>query len=564
MKETIRHINPQELSDIEDLRKVVITLLNLVENQAQALAAYKEENQKLKDEINRLKKEQGKPEFKPKAKEKDGDDNSATGVNSSGQSRPKSKNNKTGKKNPKIKIDRTKYIKLEKSSLPSDAEFKYYADLIQQDLKLVTDNVLYRVAVYYSPSEQKTYRGELPASYHGEFGMGIRSISQLLHHYCDVTQGRLEALYESLGLQISAGTINNMLLSSSDWVLKEQHEILRSGINHSPYAQIDGTKSVEKGVRKVTQIICGAYFSTFYTMDNKSRLQVVEALLGKPQGGLQTTYNKICEALLVDFKISQADRKTLSQLFYQDQTLKLNDFERIMKDAAPKICAKKNTYQRIKEAMVLGYYHSQEEFPIVACLLSDDAREYQKIAKKHGLCWLHDVRYYRKLVPNIEVHRKILSDVLDQYWPFYQQLLDFKTCSELVSEQLSPKEQLRQKEVLKSEFKRIFSQKTDYFQVNGCLERTLNNQDKLLAVLDNPALPLHNNAAELGARRVVRKRDISLHTWSPKGTKVRDAFMSLVETAQKLGVSALDYINDRVRKNYKMPSLASLIAKAYQ
>ena len=43
-----------------------IVLLNLVENLAADLEALKEENQNLKDEINRLKGEQGLPEFKGK------------------------------------------------------------------------------------------------------------------------------------------------------------------------------------------------------------------------------------------------------------------------------------------------------------------------------------------------------------------------------------------------------------------------------------------------------------------------------------------------------------------
>ena len=112
-------------------------------------------------------------------------------------------------------------------------------------------------------------------------------------------------------------------------------------------------------------------------------------------------------------------------------------------------------------------------------------------------------------------------------------------------------------------FEAIFNQKTDYFQVNNCLERTLNNKEKLLAILDNPALPLHNNAAELGARRIVRKKDISLHTWSSKGTKVRDAFMSIVETAAKLGVSALEYIEYPISEKYQMTPLDKLIQRAY-
>ena len=95
------------------------------------------------------------------------------------------------------------------------------------------------------------------------------------------------------------------------------------------------------------------------------------------------------------------------------------------------------------------------------------------------------------------------------------------------------------------------------------IRRTMSNKGELMAVLDYPALPLHNNAAELAVRQIVRKRDISLHTWSDKGTKVRDAFLTIIETANKLGVSAIQYIADRISQRHEMPSLASLITNAY-
>jgi len=81
--------------------------------------------------------------------------------------------------------------------------------------------------------------------------------------------------------------------------------------------------------------------------------------------------------------------------------------------------------------------------------------------------------------------------------------------------------------------------------LNLAIERTKANKAELMRVLDFPALPLHNNAAELAARRVVRKRDICLHTCSDWGTQLRDAFMSIIETAIKLGISAFDFIHDR-------------------
>jgi len=59
--------------------------------------------------------------------------------------------------------------------------------------------------------------------------------------------------------------------------------------------------------------------------------------------------------------------------------------------------------------------------------------------------------------------------------------------------------------------------------------------------------------------RKVRKRDISIHTMSIKGTQAQDAFMSVVETAIKLGVNAFEYLLDRLTHKNQMTSLAELI-----
>jgi thiamine monophosphate synthase len=77
-------------------------------------------------------------------------------------------------------------------------------------------------------------------------------------------------------------------------------------------------------------------------------------------------------------------------------------------------------------------------------------------------------------------------------------------------------------------------------------------------------LPLHNNAAELAARRVVRKRDISLHTWCKKGTQTRYAFMSIVEMAIKIGVNPIQYITKRIKGQQILKPLASRIQEAYK
>ena len=109
------------------------------------------------------------------------------------------------------------------------------------------------------------------------------------------------------------------------------------------------------------------------------------------------------------------------------------------------------------------------------------------------------------------------------------------------------------------EFDQLFSTETKYEQVDERISKTREKKESLLLVLTIPEIPLHNNAAELAARAKVRKRDVSLQTVTDKGTKANDTFMTIVQTAKKLGVSAYDYIFDRVSNTLEMLSLAQLI-----
>ena len=90
---------------------------------------------------------------------------------------------------------------------------------------------------------------------------------------------------------------------------------------------------------------------------------------------------------------------------------------------------------------------------------------------------------------------------------------------------------------------------------------TLAKKDHLLLVLQHPAIPLHSNPAEWGARQRVRKRDVSLAARTAEGVAAWDTFQTLVETAKKLGVNITAYPRDRITRTYALPSLASLVAR---
>ncbi|NOR66278.1 MAG: hypothetical protein GQ528_02860 [Woeseiaceae bacterium] len=79
----------------------------------------------------------------------------------------------------------------------------------------------------------------------------------------------------------------------------------------------------------------------------------------------------------------------------------------------------------------------------------------------------------------------------------------------------------------------------------------------MLLVLDHPEIPLHNNPAELGAR----KRVVSFGTRTKDGTKAWDTFNTLSATAKKLGVNIYDYLYDRISGAYEMHAIADIITQ---
>lgn len=134
---------------------------------------------------------------------------------------------------------------------------------------------------------------------------------------------------------------------------------------------------------------------------------------------------------------------------------------------------------------------------------------------------MHEARHYKKLSPFVSCHQKSLDKFLDNFWDYYRELLAYRNSA-------SPKEKLK----LKSKFLEMFGSQTGYEQLDERKKLTLSEISELLLVLEHPELPLHNNPAELAARTIVQRRNISYATQTCEGTKAMDIFMSLVATKE--------------------------------
>ena len=108
-----------DLSAIQDecARALIVRLLNLIEDQAADLRTAQEELQRLRDENNRLKGEQGKPAIKPNKEAPPTDHSSEC------ERRQPTERVKHGKR-ATITINREDVARVDPANLPPDAEFK--------------------------------------------------------------------------------------------------------------------------------------------------------------------------------------------------------------------------------------------------------------------------------------------------------------------------------------------------------------------------------------------------------------------------------------------------------
>ncbi|MDQ7089433.1 MAG: transposase [Methylococcales bacterium] len=551
-------IAQMESSEAQDIVKKIF---NLIERLASDKLSLETELQQLRDEVNRLKGEQGKPDIKPNKNNK-GDDISSEDerkkaqVDAQKETNNDTENTDSDKKKrrrkpkiPRVKIDQTLKCLLDKTGLPSDLVSKGFAEVVIQDIVIKTNNIKYLREIFYSPSENKYYRAQLPEGVRGqgEFGIGIRSLIPMLK-MMGVTEKPMVGFFENIGIVVSPTYVSQQWTGGYDWAHQEKSELYRSGILNSDYGQIDDTSARVNGDNHYCQVVCNDLFTAYFTTKHKNRLSVLDVLTD--YAPRHYIYNQQAQSLLDEFKLADKARAKV------DAQIPVNT---VMNEAQFKLhLAILNTLgvrqaTHVTEACAIAYYQQQTDFPVIETLLADDAPQFKLLTEHLGLCWIHDARHYKKLRPILEIHQQALADFRGLYWEYYKELLNYQKnpCPD-------------KKAWLLTRFDELFATTSDYEDLNDRIAKTLAKKTELLRVLELPKLPLHNNAAELGARRQARARDISFQTRNEKGTKIKDSFMSLAETAKKLAVSFYDYVYDRVSGEFKMPSMANLIAQKAQ
>ena len=528
-----------DLASIADerVRTGFVLLLNLVEDLKRENAELRAENQRLRDEINHLKGERGQPQIKG---------NTPKPLPTNYSSEPERRTPKPwtkGAKTTRIVIDREQTLAVASEFLPPDAGFKGHEDVVVQDVVFRTDNVLFHKEKFYSPTTGKSYLAPLPAGYSGQFGPGIKALTLVLAFGANVSEPKILELYRNVGVVISDGELSNLVIKEQGIFHTEKAAVHEAGLASSPWQNLDDTSTRVNGQNQVCQILGNPLYTSYHTTASKDRLTLLDVLrTGRPRSYL---LNAEAELLLAGVLSGVALKQV--RTLPPGERLDQATMDQLLAERASTLGPQQRKW--VLDATAVAAYHAEVGFPVVKLLVCDDAPQFTWLTEELALCWVHEARHYKKLVPTYPPFQKSLAAFMTPFWAYYDALLAYRTHPTSA-----------EAERLAARFDTLFSTRTDYYALDERIAKTHAKKGALLLVLKHPEIPLHNNAAELGARRRVRKRDVSFGPRTPDGANAWDTFMTLAATTQKLGVSFFAYVHDRISQANQIPGLGQLIA----
>jgi hypothetical protein len=522
----------ESLTDIDELG--VEELKNLLLQVLEENAQFKREIQDLRDENARLKGLKGKPDIKPSGMEKKAKPRSSK---KGGRQKPR----RRGSKNDKLAIDERKILKPD--NLPEGSKFKGYEDYLVQDLILRPWTVLYRRQRWKMP-DGGTIVAELPDGISGHFGSGLIRFVLSQYHKCRVTLPLIIGQLYDLGVSISERHVMRLLIKDKEPFLDEASDVLRAGLGTAGWITTDDTGARHKARNGYCTHIGNNHFAWFKTTQSKSRLNFLELLRAGDEG-----YETNDAAL--DFMRERNLPDKLIKLLAGHQTRVFAGFDAWMahlkKLRFTKLKIHPDPVRIASEGALWGRITALGLLE-GTIIVSDGAGQFR--VGDHALCWVHGERLVHKLDTFCEEQRRAKQRIRHRIWWLYADIKSY--CHDPT---------LKRKHQLRRRFDSIFTTKTGFVTLDRLLKRHHQRKQEFLAVLERPDIPMHTNGSENDIRCQVTKRKISGGTRSDKGRDCRDAFLSLMKTCAKLGISFWDYLGDRLSHSgaAKIPLLPDVI-----
>jgi hypothetical protein len=504
-------IPPPDLDELTpaQLRELVAMLLNKMADLEQKVIEQREE-------IARLKGLKGRPDIKPS-----GMDKGTEPVKPTRQGQQP----RRGKVRPRVNVE----DRIIPAIVPAGSRFKGYETYTVQELVLTVHAVRYLRERWVTP-DGKTIIAPLPEGIRGHFGPDLRRFVLMQYHQGQTTLPRLATLLQSVGVAISKRETQRLLTEGQDDFLAENRDVLRAGLQTSPWISVDDTGARHKAANGYCTQIGNQHFTWFGTRSSKNRLNFLDLLRA---GHTDFVLNDAA----FDYMRSRAlSAPLIARLAEQPETVFADQAAwsaHLHRLGFTALTTTPDPVQIATEGAIWGSVHAHD-FLRDAVVLSDDAGQFA--VGQHALCWVHAERLVHKLDTFTDRNRAAQQKMRKLIWDFYADLKEY---------QANPDK--RRRLALRARFDRIFRRRTGFATLDRLLTRLHANKAELLMVLERPEVPLHTNGSENDIRCQVTRRKVSAGTRSDLGRDCRDAFLGLGKTCTKLGVAVWDYLGSRLR-----------------
>src|SRR5439155_21626277 len=106
-------------------------------------------------------------------------------------------------KQARLTITREEVCRCDPATLPPDAVFKGYEDVVVQDVCITAAVIRFRKEKFYSPHAGQTFLAPLPAGYHGQFGPEVRAFILSQYFGANVSQPNMFQFLGYSGVRLS-------------------------------------------------------------------------------------------------------------------------------------------------------------------------------------------------------------------------------------------------------------------------------------------------------------------------------------------------------------------------
>ena len=501
------------------------TLIQIIQTQAEQLQALKEENRELKDEIARLQKRPKRPKFRPGIQQR----------NRSGKAQPPDSPQPNHSSTSRIREE----VRIAPENLPLDSRFKGFQTFKVEDVELKAKEVTYKLEVWQTP-DGKIVHGKLPPELQGKhFGVVLRTLVLDLYAH-GMTQPALLDFLVGIGVCISSGQLNNLLLDEGEGLFAAGEEILAAGLREAPYIRVDDTGEKHQHKNCYCTHIGGEHFAYYRTTSSKSRANFLRLLLQDTPEGYVVNDAMIWH--LFQSGVEDAILNLFEELKGKRYKSK-RGLHRLLNGLG--IVGKKLRSQCL-EACLVGFI-SETILRPGQVLLSDRAGQFAVF--DHAACWVHMERPLRKLKltsPTIEREwRRVRSAIWELYGVLKEALFNQARCEEV-----------------HRLYDDLVAMKSSSPAITTVLSAFRLYREEMLKALDHPGLPLHNNDSEQDIRGVAKRRKLSGSTKSDTGRKFRDGLLTIKQTCFRLGISLWDYLLKWCSRD--PPNLGDLIVQRYR